>query len=296
MLDGKGITVAEGNDSARRVPWGDIVEVHIEPSTAGDDEKTRWLVNLAVRDAPSLRIDSVDVRGAADFEHKTREFGDVLAAIHEALAARGSDVRYLFGTRRGVFWAWRVALFLAVATGLFGVVVAIVSEEYEAVFYTGAFAASGILGLLALRRRRGPVPYNPDGFASLWRESGGPESAASAAAKTDIGKTGTDIAEKRGVNHGPGFSGSGSTRFMPSSNAWSHRPHTKVATFQGRGCTCSARMPQQSTSVARTTFGGDLGITPDLVPRPTKRRWPRSSPAQRQIPQLTTAGVLGRDC
>ena len=60
--------------------------------------------------------------------------------------------------------AWRIALFLALATGIFGSVVAIASEEYEALFSTLPFAALGGLGLLALRGRSGPVPYDPAGF------------------------------------------------------------------------------------------------------------------------------------
>ena len=64
----------------------------------------------------------------------------------------------------GVLAAWRIALFLALATGIFGSVVAIASEEYEALFSTLPFAALGGLGLLALRGRSGPVPYDPAGF------------------------------------------------------------------------------------------------------------------------------------
>ena len=108
----------------------------------------------------------MNVRGAADFEDKSDEFLAALSAIHRALASRREAVRFRFGARRGVLVAWRIALLLVAATGIFGSVVAVAGEEYEALFSTLPFAALGALGLLMLKGRSGPVPYDPAGFVA----------------------------------------------------------------------------------------------------------------------------------
>jgi hypothetical protein len=164
VLDDGGITVREANEDDRRVAWADIVEVHLEPATTGDDDKTRWLINLHPRDGKPIRIDSVNVRGTDDFEHKTKDFLDVLDAIHRALAPRGEAVRYRLGVRRWVIVAWQVALLLTLVAGLFGAAVAVMVEEYEALFGAGAFIAFGVVGLSALRGKGGPKAYDPKDF------------------------------------------------------------------------------------------------------------------------------------
>lgn len=164
VIDGNGIVVREGTGDDRRVAWTDIDEVHLEPAAAGDDDKTRWLMNLGVRGGAPIRIDSVNVRGTADFEHKTEEFLDVLDAIHRALEPRGNAVRFRLGVRRWVIVAWQIALVLTLAAGLFGAVVAVVVEEYEALLGAGAFAAFGVVGLLALKGKGGPKTYDPKDF------------------------------------------------------------------------------------------------------------------------------------
>jgi hypothetical protein len=88
VLDGGGITVREANENDRHIAWADIAEVHLEPGTAGDDDKTRWLINLHPGDGKPIRIDSVNVRGTEDFEHKTTEFLDVLDTIHRGRSRR----------------------------------------------------------------------------------------------------------------------------------------------------------------------------------------------------------------
>src|SRR5436190_13355684 len=85
-LDDNAITVAEGDRTPRRVTWSKVSEVHLEPATAGDDDRARWLINLRASDGGKIQIDSVNVRGTGDFEHKTEEFFAVLGAIHKALA------------------------------------------------------------------------------------------------------------------------------------------------------------------------------------------------------------------
>ncbi|CAN5298204.1 hypothetical protein BH10PSE9_BH10PSE9_06410 [soil metagenome] len=163
VLDDQGVTSEYGGTSFR-TPWSKIAEVHIEPVPAGEDDKSRWLVNLRTNGGAVIKIDSVNVRGTADFEHKTEEFVAVLKAIHAALATRQPPVRFRFGTRAGIIVAWRVALVLTLAAGIFGIAVAIATEDYEALLYVGPFAAFGLLGLLSLRGKRGPKPYDPSGF------------------------------------------------------------------------------------------------------------------------------------
>ncbi len=130
----------------------------------GDDNRRRWLIKLKTRDGGRLLIDSVNVKGADDFEHKTQEFVAVFEAIHQNLAGR-DGVRYLYGTRRGIYVAWRIALVMLVAAGIFGVVAAVVSEEYDAILYAAPFVLFGVTGLLMLKGRRGPRPYDPSGVA-----------------------------------------------------------------------------------------------------------------------------------
>ncbi len=164
VIDGSGIVVREETGPDRRVAWTEIDEVHLEPATAGDDDKTRWLINLGVRGGAPIRIDSVNVRGTADFEHKTEEFLDVLEAVHRALEPRGDAVRFRLGVRRWVIVAWQIALVLTLAAGLFGAVVAVVVDEYEALLGAGVFAAFGVVGLMALKGKGGPKTYNPKDF------------------------------------------------------------------------------------------------------------------------------------
>lgn len=168
VLDDTGIAVLQEGAEDRRAPWSAIEEVHIEPSTAGDDDRTRWLLHLAPAGGERITIDSVDVKGAADFEHKTEAFAEALRFVHGSLAPRGDAVRYRFGARRGVVWAWRAALILTLAAGIFGVVAAIVAEQFDGILYGGLFAAFGLFGLIALRGRGGPVAYDPAGFADEW--------------------------------------------------------------------------------------------------------------------------------
>jgi hypothetical protein len=164
VLDSHAITVRDGDGEDRRVPWTDIDEVHIEPATAGDDGKARWVVNLAVRGGRPIQIDSVNVRGTQDYEHKTDEFLAVLAAVHRHLDGRKNEVRYRFGMRRGVTIAWRIALVLTIIVGLMAIAAAIYSGEWEVIFVAVAFIGFGLSGLSLLRGRRGPVRYDPTGF------------------------------------------------------------------------------------------------------------------------------------
>ena len=164
LIDGSGIVVREEAGHDRRIAWTEIDEVHIEPATAGDDDRTRWLINLGVRGGAPIRIDSVNVRGTADFEHKTKEFIEVLDAVHRALEPRGAAVRFRLGVRRWVIVAWQTALVLTLAAGLFGAAAAVVTEEYEALLGAGAFVAFGVVGLLALKGKGGPKTYDPKDF------------------------------------------------------------------------------------------------------------------------------------
>ena len=164
VLDDAGITVDYGGTSFR-TPWSAVVEVHVEPvPSPDDDDRPRWLVNLRMQGGTVIKIDNVTVRGAANFEYKTEEFVTVLGAIHAALANRQPPVRFRFGARRGIIVAWRIALALALATGLFGLAVVIATEDYEAVLYVAPFIALGAYGLMALRGKGGPRPYDPAGF------------------------------------------------------------------------------------------------------------------------------------
>jgi hypothetical protein len=164
VLDDHAITVREGEGEDRGVPWSEIEEVHIEPATAGDDDKVRWVINLAVKGAAPIHIDSVNVRGTSDFEHKTDEFLVVLAAIHRHLEGRKGEVRYRFGMRRGIAILWRIALVLLIIAGLMGIAAAIYTGEWEVIFVAVAFIGFGLSGLSLLRGRRGPVAYDPTGF------------------------------------------------------------------------------------------------------------------------------------
>lgn len=163
VLDDQGVASEYGGTSFR-TPWSKIAEVHIEPVPAGDDGKSRWLVNLRTNGGAVIKIDSVNVLGTADFEHKTEEFIAVLKAIHAALAMRRPPARFRYGTRTGIIIAWRIALLLVLVAGIFGIVAAIATEEYEAILYAGPFVAFGLVGLMSLRGKRGPKPYDPTGF------------------------------------------------------------------------------------------------------------------------------------
>jgi hypothetical protein len=165
VLDDHAITVRNGDGPDRRVPWTAIEEVHIEPAIAGDDGKARWLINLGVKGGRPIQIDSVNVRGTQDFEHKTDEFVAVLEAIHQYLAGRTAEVRFRFGMRRSISIAWRIALVLVIITGLMAGGAAIYSGAYEVIFVAIAFVGLGWSGLSMLKGRRGPVPYDPSGFA-----------------------------------------------------------------------------------------------------------------------------------
>lgn len=167
VLDDHGITVRYPADDDERYGWGDVEEVHIEPSTAGDDDRTRWLLNVRMKDGKTVQIDSVNVRGTADFEHKSEEWQAVLQAVHKALAGRKPPVRFRYGARSGIIVAWVIALFMIFAAGIAGIVAAIVTEQYEVILYAGPFAAFGIVGLMMLKSARGPRAYDPALFADL---------------------------------------------------------------------------------------------------------------------------------
>ena len=162
-LDDQALRVRDGDKPERRVPWADIDEVHIQPATTGEDGRPRWTARIGVKGGAPIRIDSTNVRGADDFEHKTDEFAAVLAAIHAALLPRRHEVRFLFGMGSGLNLAWRIALVMAVAVGLFGTIAATIAEEWDALFGTLAFMGTGLSGLAMLRGRRGPVTYDPGG-------------------------------------------------------------------------------------------------------------------------------------
>jgi hypothetical protein len=165
VLDDAGIAIEYGGTSFR-TPWSAIEEVHIEPMANTVDEHPRWLLKLRTGGGALISIDSVNVRGAADFEHKGAEFAAVVDAVHAALAQRDPPVRFRFGARAGIITAWRIALVLAVAAGLFGIAAAIATEDYEALFYAVPFAALALSGLLTLRGKRGPKSYDPGAFAA----------------------------------------------------------------------------------------------------------------------------------
>ncbi len=171
LLDDTGLAVRSQNGAERRFAWADVTEVHIEPATT-PDEGRRFVVHVKARTQPPIDIDSVNVRGGSDFEHKTDEFIAVLQAIHEALAARKAEVRFRYGARRGIVTAWRIALVMLAATGIFGTVAAIIAEEYEALTATVPFVGFGLSGLAVLRGRKGAVAYDPSGFAVEARQQG----------------------------------------------------------------------------------------------------------------------------
>ena len=163
VINESGVSVREGSEPDRRIAWTEIDEVHLEPSTAGD-EKARWLLRLHPRSGKPIQIDSMNIRGAADFEHKTKEFLVVLDAVHAALRPRGNAVRFRLGVRRWIIVAWQVALLLLFLVGLFGAVVAIYTQEYVALTSIGVLVAFAVTGLLMLKGRGGPRPYDPADF------------------------------------------------------------------------------------------------------------------------------------
>jgi hypothetical protein len=173
VLDNAGIVVQQDGQPDRRVAWSAITAVHIEPATSGDDNRTRFLINLAARDGWRFAIDSVYVRGPAEFEHQTDGFLAVMKAIHQALEDR-KDIDFRFGTKRGVLVAWRIALVFVVLAGLFGIVAGIVSEDYLGLLYGGVFVAFGGAGFLLLKGRGGPRRYDPKGMADAADEDPSP--------------------------------------------------------------------------------------------------------------------------
>jgi hypothetical protein len=160
LLDEAGVTL-RGDGRERRLAWGDIAQVHIEPAIAGEDDEPRWLLNLASAGGDKIQIDSVNVRGTDDFEHKTDEFLAVLRAVHRSLSPRGKEVTYLFGMRKGVGIAWRIALVLVIVAGLMGVAAALYSGQWEAVFGALGMVALGVTSLSAMRNRGAPRRYDP---------------------------------------------------------------------------------------------------------------------------------------
>ena len=94
------------------------------------------------------------------FEHNREEFLAVRGAIHEAFSPY-PGVRYLIGARQGLVVAWRIALGLTAAAGLFASIAAIITSDLSSLLATGPVAAIGISGLAMLRGRRGPLQYEP---------------------------------------------------------------------------------------------------------------------------------------
>ena len=162
VLNQTGIVAREGNGPEHRLAWTDIDEVHLEPGSAGD--KARWTLRLRGPGTNSIRIDNVNFRGVADFEHKTNEFLAVLDVIHTALAPRGKSVRFRLGVRRWIIVAWQIALFMLLAVAVFGAATAIVVEQYETLVGIAPMIAFAVLGLLMLKGKSGPRDYNPSDF------------------------------------------------------------------------------------------------------------------------------------
>src|SRR5260221_7363616 len=80
-LDNSGIAEATASNH-RRIPWTSVQEVHVEPATSGDDGGSRFVIHVRASGQRQIDIDSVNVRGAADFEHKDADFADLLRFIH----------------------------------------------------------------------------------------------------------------------------------------------------------------------------------------------------------------------
>src|SRR5262249_25536001 len=99
----------------------------------------------------------------ADFEHKTGEFFEVLATLHESLEPH-SGVRYVMGGKRGILIAWRIALVMLTVAGIFATLAAIYVSDFWSLFTTLAMTAIGASSLAALRGRHGPVSYDPKVF------------------------------------------------------------------------------------------------------------------------------------
>jgi len=163
IIDDDGITIRDGESPERRVAWQSIEEVHIQTGSEGDENLVRWTATLGIKSGEPIRINSVNVRGTADFEDKSREFAELLAAIHQALIQRTPEVKFVYGRRSGLMLAWRIALVLCVLAGCFGVAATLYAAQWEAIAGAGAFVWAGIAGLWLLRGR-GPRPYNPATF------------------------------------------------------------------------------------------------------------------------------------
>ncbi|HZP21668.1 MAG TPA: hypothetical protein VFB16_15855 [Bauldia sp.] len=159
VVDETGVAELRSDGSERRIAWREVSEIHIEPATSGD-EQARFVLHVNARDRRSIDIDSVSAQSATDFAHKGDEFLAVANAIHDGLAPRAGSVRFVYGARRGVLNAWRIALWFTLAAGIFAAGAAIVSEEYDLLFGSIAFIGSGISGLTMLRGRKGPRPYD----------------------------------------------------------------------------------------------------------------------------------------
>lgn len=171
VINETGVTLREESGSDRRIAWSDIDEVHLEPNTAGDDKQARWLLRLHPRSGKPIQIDSVNVRGAADFKHKTKEFLAVLDAVHSALKPRGNAVRFRLGVRRWIILAWQIALVLLLVVGIFAAVVAIATEQYDVLMSVGVLVAFALIGLLMLKGKSGPRDYDPADFIAARQPS-----------------------------------------------------------------------------------------------------------------------------
>ena len=98
-----------------------------------------------------------------------------MATLDKSLAPQSRSgapdtMRPLVKPPRPFFLRSWFALVLVIAAGIFGMVAAVVSEELEGLFYAGPFTAFGVVGLLALRKARGPVDYKPKEFIAAWDE------------------------------------------------------------------------------------------------------------------------------
>jgi hypothetical protein len=161
VIDGSGVAELRSDGGETRIPWTDVAEIHVEPGTS-PDETARFVLHVNAANRTSIAIDSLNVRSAVDFEDKTQEFLEVLKAVHESLAKREAEVRFLYGAKRGVLTAWRIALWLTLATGIFAAIAGVISEQYDLLFGSVAFIGAGLSGLAVLRGRKGPRTYTLD--------------------------------------------------------------------------------------------------------------------------------------
>ena len=146
-------------------PWNDINTINVGGYVySGEGMMVYPGAQIGINGSAPIRIDSINVRGTADFEDKKAEFAAVLAKIHAALMRRASEVRFLYGMGTGLTLAWRIALVVCILSGCLGVVAAIYSAQWQAAFGAAAFIGAGISGLAMLRGRKGPRPYDPATF------------------------------------------------------------------------------------------------------------------------------------